>query len=186
MMNSSTALGADIAVSELALTHLDAAYNLARWLLKSDQEASDSVHDAFLRAIRYVDSYNGDNGRAWWLAIVRNVCFARLNESRRALKERVDLDTAEGQDSPALPYTDASALEDDLHNSQRAQRLSERLEHLRPDLREVIVLREFEDCSYREIADILDVPIGTVMSRLARARQLLRDALADPRSDHGL
>ena len=182
------AKSSDIAVSELALTHLDAAYNLARWLLKNEQDAADSVHDAFLRAVRYVDSYRGDNGRAWWLAIVRNCCFARLNERRRARKERIDIDTAERHDAAALPHTEASALEDDLHNVQRARQIANRLEHLPPDLREVIVLRELEDCSYREMADILDVPIGTVMSRLARARQLLRAALGEQpeRSDHGL
>jgi RNA polymerase sigma-70 factor, ECF subfamily len=188
MMKPSSAPGAAVAVRELAIAHLDTAYNLARWLLKSDQDAADSVHDAFLRAVRYVDTYRGDNGRAWWLAIVRNVCFTRLNERRRARKERVDLDTAEQHDAAALPHTEASALEDDLHNSQRARRLSNHLEYLPPDLREVIVLRELEDCSYREMADILDVPIGTVMSRLARARRLLRDALGESpdRSDHGL
>lgn len=177
-----------VAVSELALTHLDAAYNLARWLLRNEQDAADSVHDAFLRAVRYVDSYRGDNGRAWWLAIVRNCCFARLNERRRARKERVDIDAAERHDAMLLPHTDASALEDELHNTQRARLLSKHLEHLPPDLREIIVLRELEDCSYREMADILDVPIGTVMSRLARARNLLRAALSEQpvRSDHGL
>lgn len=173
------------AAGELALPHLDAAYNLARWLLKSDQDAADAVHDAFVRAAGNLHTYRGDNDRSWWLAIVRNCCFAILKARRRAPQE---LDAFETGDEISLPHTDADALEDNLHVAQCATQIAQHLERLPAEFREVIVLRELEDCSYREIADILDVPIGTVMSRLARARALLKRALTDcfSRIDDGL
>ncbi|MFL6714678.1 MAG: sigma-70 family RNA polymerase sigma factor [Sulfurifustis sp.] len=173
------------AAGELALPHLDAAYNLARWLLKSDQDAADAVHDAFLRAAGNMHTYRGDNGRSWWLAIVRNCCFAIMKARKRAPQA---LDAVETGDDASLPHTEAAALEDNLHAAQCATRIAQHLERLPPEFREVVVLREMEDCSYREIADILDVPIGTVMSRLARARTLLKRALADcfDRIDNGM
>ena len=164
------------AVAELALPHLDAAYNLARWLLKSDQDAADAVHDAFLRAAERFHTFRGDNARGWWLAIVRNCCLSLLSARRRAPRA---LDALGPEERASLPHTEAAAVEEDLDLAQRAARIVASLKDLPDDFREVIVLRELEDCSYREIAGVLDVPIGTVMSRLSRARALLRDRISD-------
>ena len=162
-------------VRDLALPHLDAAYNLARWLMGSEQDAADIVHTAFLRAARYVHTYAGGNARAWWLSIVRNCCLATFSARHR---REVPLDTLDEEGS--MPDGGAAnEIEDRLHLSQCAALVMRELQNLPLEFREVLVLRELEDCSYREIADILTVPIGTVMSRLARARGLMRKALAD-------
>jgi RNA polymerase sigma-70 factor, ECF subfamily len=163
-------------VRDLTLPHLDAAYNLARWLMGNEQDAADLVHIAFLRAARYIHTYAGGNARAWWLAILRNCCLATLAARERGEVSIDQLDAAAADD---LLHTDNSALEDQVHLSQCASLVIRELETLPREFREVLVLREIEDCSYREMADILSVPIGTVMSRLARARTLLRKALAD-------
>jgi RNA polymerase sigma-70 factor, ECF subfamily len=173
-------------VRDLTLPHLDAAYNLARWLMGNEQDAADLVHTAFLRAARYIHTYAGGNAKAWWLSIVRNCCIATLsNRSRRD----VSLDAMAEDDPVQLPHTGRSDIEDTVHLSQCAALIAEHLEALPREFREVLVLREIEDCSYREIADILSVPIGTVMSRLARARSLLKKMLIDHSVDantHGL
>ena len=159
-------------VRDLALPHLDAAYNLARWIIGSDDDAGDVVHTAFLRAARYVHTYAGGNARAWWLSIVRNCCLATLGARS---KREVSLESLESDDL-AFERRDDS-IEESLHLSQSAALILKELQSLPVEYREVLVLRELEDCSYREIADILSVPIGTVMSRLARARGLIRKAL---------
>ena len=159
---------------DLTLPHLDSAYNLARWLMGSPQDASDAVHTAFLRAARYVHTYAGGNARAWWLSIVRNCCLAIL--SGRQARE-VSLEALEaGVEN--LVAREADAPEEQLHLAQSAALVVNELGRLPAEFREVLVLREIEDLSYREIAEILGVPIGTVMSRLARARQMMRKALA--------
>jgi RNA polymerase sigma-70 factor (ECF subfamily) len=159
---------------DLTLPHLDSAYNLARWLMGSPQDASDAVHTAFLRAARYVHTYAGGNARAWWLSIVRNCCLAIL--SGRQARE-VSLEALEaGVEN--LVASEADAPEEQLHLAQSAALVVNELGRLPAEFREVLVLREIEDLSYREIAEILGVPIGTVMSRLARARQMMRKALA--------
>src|SRR5689334_25379313 len=159
---------------DLTLPHLDSAYNLARWLMGSPQDASDAVHTAFLRAARYVHTYAGGNARAWWLSIVRNCCLAIL--SGRQARE-VSLEALEaGVEN--LVASEAEAPEEQLHLAQSAALVVNELGRLPAEFREVLVLREIEDLSYREIAEILGVPIGTVMSRLARARQMMRKALA--------
>jgi len=160
-------------IRDLTLPHLDAAYNLARWLMRSDQDAADVVHTAFLRAARYVHTYAGGNARAWWLSIVRNCCLATFS-ARRA--NEVSLDELGGEEGQEIGSSDD--LESQLHLSQSAALVMKELEGLPLEFREVLVLRELEDCSYREIADILSVPIGTVMSRLARARGLMKKKLA--------
>jgi RNA polymerase sigma-70 factor (ECF subfamily) len=159
---------------DLTLPHLDSAYNLARWLMGSPQDASDAVHTAFLRAARYVHTYAGGNARAWWLSIVRNCCLAILSARRT---HDVSLDALEA-DAEDLLATEADAPEEQLHLAQSAALVVDELGRLPAEFREVLVLREIEDLPYREIAEVLGVPIGTVMSRLARARQMMRKALA--------
>ena len=159
----------------LALPHLDAAYNLARWLTGDDQDAQDVVQEAMLRAMRYFKGFHGDSARPWLLQIVRHTCFSWLKENRPA--DVVALE--DGSDS----YGDVAAPAADephavaLRNVDRA-RINLALAALPIVYRDVLVLREMADLSYREIAQIADVPIGTVMSRLARARGLMRQALA--------
>src|SRR5438445_3406501 len=154
-------------IDSLVQQHLDAAYNLGRWLLGNDADASDAVHDAYLRAVRSAHTYAGGKARAWWLAIVRNCCLAKLSARKRETHLR-SLDAA--NQSPAVAI---SEVEDCADAAQRHQLLTEHLRTLPPEFREALLLREFEDLSYREIADVLGVPIGTVMSRLARGRALL-------------
>jgi RNA polymerase sigma-70 factor (ECF subfamily) len=163
-------------VRDLTLPHLDAAYNLARWLMGSDQDAADVVHTAFLRAARYVHTYAGGNARAWWLSIVRNCCLATFSARNR---HEVSLEDLEAGDTQVASNLATDNVEEQLHLAQSAALIVEELERLPLEFREVLVLRELEDCSYREIADILSVPIGTVMSRLARGRGLLRKALVE-------
>jgi RNA polymerase sigma-70 factor, ECF subfamily len=161
-------------VRDLTLPHLDSAYNLARWLMGSPQDASDAVHTAFLRAARYVHTYAGGNARAWWLSIVRNCCLATLAARR---PRDLSLDDMEADSAANLASTAADEPEERLHLAQSAARVLKHLERLPTEYREVLVLREIEDASYREIGEILNVPIGTVMSRLARARMMMRKSL---------
>lgn len=166
-------------VGELALRHLDAAYNLGRWLLGNEEDAADAVHDAYLRATRGAHTYAGGNARAWWLAIVRNCCLAVLATRGR---ER-PLDEA----SAALPRTAANAVEEHADTARAQVRIVALLHALPAEFREALVLRELEDLSYREIAETLGVPIGTVMSRLSRGRALLQRALeADQETNDGV
>jgi len=158
-------------VGALALEHLDAAYNLGRWLLGNEQDAADAVHDAYVRAARAAQTYAGGNARAWWLAIVRNCCLAKLSSRKRETHLR-SVDSVREEAPPRV-----SEAEEHAQAAQRDALLAEQLRALPAEFREVLVLREFEDMSYREIADVLSVPIGTVMSRLARGRAQLQRAL---------
>jgi RNA polymerase sigma-70 factor (ECF subfamily) len=162
----------------LALPHLDAAYNLARWLTHNDHDAQDVVQDAAMRAMRYIGGVRAESARGWLLQIVRNTCYTWLKTNRPA--ERVVLDDVDEawQDFPA-----PAADEPHVAAARRSTRdeLNAAIAALPVAYREVIVLRELEDCSYGDIARIAEIPIGTVMSRLARARGLLRVALT-PRS----
>jgi RNA polymerase sigma-70 factor, ECF subfamily len=165
------------------LPHLDAAYNLARWLLRHDHDAEDAVQDAFLRAYRSFDHFRGGDGRAWLLTIVRNVCYSRLRTARQfATAEMFDENAHGSTDDPA--EANAIAWREINHPLLR-----QALEQLAPEFREVIVLHELEGLAYRDIAIVADIPIGTVMSRLARARRKLQTqflALAKPEATHGL
>jgi RNA polymerase sigma-70 factor (ECF subfamily) len=153
----------------ILLPHLDAAHNLARWLLGNHQDAEDTVQESYLRALTYFDSFHGDDGRAWLLAIVRHTCFEWLRKHRRYIELPVEhLELA--RDSAPSP----EALQ--LRNADRTA-VQRGLETLPPEYREVLVLREMEEMSYKQIARVTDVPIGTVMSRLARARRRLLEAL---------
>jgi RNA polymerase sigma-70 factor (ECF subfamily) len=168
-----TAAVASAWVGELAQRHLDAAYNLGRWLLGNEHDAADAVHDAYLRAARAANTYAGGDARAWWLAIVRNCCLTLL--AKRGRERPLD------ETAMAQPRTAANEVEERADRARTHARIAAHLRALPVEFREALVLREFEDLSYREIADALGVPIGTVMSRLSRGRSLLLRALeADP------
>ena len=158
---------------EAVLPHLNAAYNLAHWLTRNDTDAEDVVQEAYLRAFKFFGGFHGADGRSWLLAIVRNTCYTWMQHNR----------------SPELSVP----LEDELHEIeskdlnpeallvQRDDTLMVRqaLEELPVEFREVLVLRELEEMSYRDIASITDLPLGTVMSRLARGRKRLQLALTN-------
>jgi RNA polymerase sigma-70 factor (ECF subfamily) len=149
------------------LPHLNAAYNLARWLTRDDQDAQDVVQDACLRAFKYWKSFSGRDCRSWLLAIVRNTYYSWLRErsAQPVLTEDGEIDDVDD----AVPNPENVLLQ----NADR-QLLKAALEDLPAEFREAIVLREMEGLSYKEIADIASVPIGTIMSRLARARKRLQ------------
>ncbi len=148
--------------ARIALPHLDAAYNLARWLVRDPVLAEDVVQDAMLRGLTYVRTFRGDNARAWLLQIVRTTAYSRLAGRREGAELPEDLPD---------PADDPEAA---LAQAERHATLEQALAALPADLRECLVLRELEDMSYRDIARVVGVPIGTVMSRLWRARKLLR------------
>ena len=160
------------------LPHLDAAYNLARHLLRDAQDAEDMVQESFLKAVRFFDGFRGGDGRTWLLAIVRNTCFTQLRR-RRSAGEKIEFD--EELHSEVDAAADPAA---ELERAAAAATLDEAMSRLPVEFREVLVLRELEELSYKEIAHVAGVPIGTVMSRLARARQRLSIALgAAPKGD---
>ena len=154
---------------ECVLPHLDAAFNLARWLLRSRDDAEDVTQEAMLRAYRFFGGYRAGDARAWLLQIVRNCCYTWLQKNR-AGEELTDTMEETIPDEGDSPENLAIAGFD-------RERLASALDSLPPHFREVLVLRELEGCSYKEIASITGRPIGTVMSALARARQQLRNAL---------
>jgi RNA polymerase sigma-70 factor (ECF subfamily) len=157
---------------EVLLPHLDAAYNLARWLTRADQDAEDLVQTSYLRALKSFDGYHGTNSRAWLLSIVRNACYT-WHQQKRAREGATPFDEQiHGVDS------DATNPETQQLRKDRRALIRQAIEELPVELREVIALRELEELTYKEIASIAEIPIGTVMSRLARARQRLRDRLA--------
>jgi len=162
---------------ECVLPYLDAAYNLARYLLRDGHEAEEAVQEAFLRAIRHFSGFRGADGRAWILSIVRNTCYTQLRR-RRAGGEVVEFD----EETHSLEE-ELSAPEANLARSMAAASLHEGLGQLATEFREVLVLRELEGLSYKEIAHVTGVPMGTVMSRLARARKHLRVALGTGASE---
>jgi RNA polymerase sigma-70 factor (ECF subfamily) len=154
------------------------AYNLARWMMKNEPDARDAVQDAYLKAFRYFESFHGDSGRAWLLRIVRNVCYdaLRARDSQRNIVSLDEETAAEVPDSKPSPNVLA------IQNSTKL-RIREALEALPLEFKTVIILREFDGFSYKEISDIAGVPVGTVMSRLSRARQQLAGLLQEERED---
>jgi len=158
---------------ETVLPHLDAAFNYARWLTRNGADAEDVVQDACVRAVRFFSSLRDGDPRAWLFAIVRNTWYSRV--TRRAGAETQPLDIA--TDDPADGALDPEAR---LLQQRDVARVRKALEQLPADFREVLVLREIEGMSYKEIATIVQVPIGTVMSRLARARDRLSAVLKPP------
>jgi RNA polymerase sigma-70 factor (ECF subfamily) len=169
-MNEQRLSATESQFEQIVMPHLDAAYNLARWLAGNDHDAADIVQEACVRAFRFVGSCRGDNSRAWVLTIVRNTACSWLKKNRpRAVVPMDDNELAEIEDTNRAtePFhaADATAL--------RAA-----LEALPLEFREALVLRELEGLSYKEIAEVADVPVGTVMSRLARARRQLQNHFA--------
>jgi RNA polymerase sigma-70 factor (ECF subfamily) len=155
------------------LPHLDSAYNLARWIAGNDQDAEDVAQEACLRALKFFDGFHGEDGRAWLLAIVRNTCYDWLKKNRRnpqLLGSEEELETATDQS----PGPEAEQLK---KADRRLVQLG--LEALPAEYREVLVLRELEEMSYRQIAQVTDLPIGTVMSRLSRGRKRLQEILGE-------
>ena len=155
-----------------ALPHLDAAYNLARWLTQDESGAEDVVQDACLRAFRFLDHQHGPNPKAWFMAVVRNACIDWIKERRRRFQEEEFDETAHGAEASAIEPPDAAAARE-----SDARWLHRCVEALPREYREVLVLRELEELSYKEIGAIVGVPPGTVMSRLARGRELLQQRL---------
>ncbi len=161
------------------LPHLDAAYNLARWIMSNDQDAEDMVQEAYLRAYQYFVGFQGGNGRSWLLTIVRNTCYTWLRQNRtQGQTIELDEDLANDETETANPEV-ALTLRADSRLVRGA------MDKLPAEFRELLVLRELEDLSYKEIAGVTGVPIGTVMSRLARARQQLKRCLVALESKEG-
>ena len=163
------------------MPHLSAANDLARWLMRHPHDAEDVVQEAFLKAFRAFDQFSGGNAKAWILAVVRNVAMTRLGRARAhgkvvVLQDVIDeIEDGVGEGSPEpLPRPDEALIA--LDDRQRVHRA---LASLPQPLREILVLREFDDLSYQEIAEVIGAPVGTVMSRLSRARERMRRALGD-------
>jgi RNA polymerase sigma-70 factor (ECF subfamily) len=155
----------------IALPHFGAAYNLARWLVRDDHDAEDVVQEAYLRAFKFFRGYRGGDSRSWLLAIVRNTCYTWLQQNRsRELSESIEDKLDEVGFSPENPETR-------LLQTIDAQLVRQALDELPIAFREVLVMREMEELSYKQISTIADLPVGTVMSRLARGRKRLRELL---------
>ncbi len=167
----------------LMLPHLDAAYNLSFWLLRNKHDAEDAVQESYLNAFKSFQQYNGGNSKAWLLKIVRNACLARLRKQSR--------------ESQFIDYKEFEEIEKHCNHAFIDKQMSpEKIAHsaanqtiiwkcilqLSTDHRSILVLRQILELSYQEIATIADVPIGTVMSRLARAREELRNLLLQQRN----
>lgn len=159
-----------IRFERVVLPHLNSAVNLARWILRNRADSEDVVQEALLRAYRFFHRFHGVDARAWLLQIVRNTCYTWLEKNRPA-----ELMTEFNEEVHLRPAANPETL---AAQSNERELLTRALESLPAHAREVLVLRELEDCSYKEIADIVAIPIGTVMSTLARARKRLQRTLA--------
>src|ERR1044071_5768966 len=156
----------------MMLPCLDAAHNLARWLLRNEQDAQDVVQEAYLRAFKSFAGFHGSNGRAWLLTIVRNTSYTLLKKNRAA-----DLTTTFDEELHASDHESVSPATI-VEQSENAALIGEAMDQLPPEFREILTLRHQEGLSYKEIAEIAQIPPGTVMSRLARARAKLKECLA--------
>jgi RNA polymerase sigma-70 factor, ECF subfamily len=156
----------------LLVAHLDAAYNLARYLMRNEAEAEDVVQSAYVRAISHFASFRGGDGRAWLLTIVRNSCYDRMRK-RGASVQDADFDEALHSGGKQTPDPERALL-----LTEKTELVRKSLAELPAESREVLVLRELEELTYREIANIMGIPMGTVMSRLSRARQRLQETLS--------
>jgi len=153
---------------ELILPHLNAAYNLARWLTRNEQDAQDVVQESYLRAFRFFDGYRGEDGKPWLLAIVRNTCFTWRKREKGAKNEPFD------EVAHSAAAQSPNPEEELVHSAKRS--ILQRCIELLPDgFREIILMRELEEMSYRQISDVACLPVGTVMSRLSRARKRLEE-----------
>jgi RNA polymerase sigma factor (sigma-70 family) len=164
---------------QVVLPHLDAAYNLARWLVRRPQDAEDVVQEAYLRAFKFFGGYQGGDARAWVLKIVRNTSYSFLEKNHR------DSFVEEFDETVHTAVSEQSGVEGALLQSVDSRMLREALDELPVNFREVIVLRELEGMSYKEIAEVMDKPMGTIMSGLARARVQLKERLIRMRSEEG-
>jgi RNA polymerase sigma factor (sigma-70 family) len=158
---------------EVALPHMTAAYNLARWLTRDDHDAQDVVQEAYLRALKFFGGFRGGDARSWLLRIVRNTCYTWLQRNRPGA---MAVDFSE-EEVNKLQSTDPNP-ETEMLKKGNAELVKQALEELPVEFREVVIMRELEGLSYKEIADVADIPVGTVMSRLARARAKLQQRLA--------
>jgi RNA polymerase sigma-70 factor (ECF subfamily) len=168
---------------QLMLPHLDAAYNLARWLLRNEHDARDSVQDAYLRAFRAFTQFRGNDGRAWLLTIVRNVCYSKM----RSAKHVVEAEPFDENSHGIVNETAETA--ERLRHEVSGELLTATLSDLPEAMREIIVLHDLEGLSYKDISSVVGIPLGTVMSRLARARLRLQKELLQrlsKDSSHGL
>jgi RNA polymerase sigma-70 factor (ECF subfamily) len=152
---------------QIFLPHLDAAYNLARWLLRNDQDAEDAVQEAYMRAYKAFARFRGGDGKAWFMTILRNVCYTTIKKLRSR-------ETPEPFDEEIHQPVGESEAQEAFRQKANAETLHDALERLPDEFREVIVLHDLEGLAYKEIAAVAGIPIGTVMSRLARARGRLR------------
>lgn len=166
---------------QLVLIHTDAAYGLARWLMRNEAQAEDAVQEAYLRAFRFFGSFRGGDARPWLLGIVRNTCYTLLEREGASASPAEFHEDSHGEESMAagavlnFPINPETAA---IEGADRAL-VQQCLRALPTEYREALVLRELQECPYREIAAIAEVPIGTVMSRIARGRRLLRQALSE-------
>ena len=154
------------------LPHLDAAHNLARWLLRNEQDAQDVVQEAYLRAFKSFAGFHGSNGRAWLLTIVRNTSYTLLKKNRA-----VDLTTTFDEEIHASDHESISPATI-LEHAEDAELIGKAMNELPLEFREILTLRHQQDLSYKEIGEVLEIPIGTVMSRLARSRTKLKEYLS--------
>ena len=170
-----------LSFEQAVLPHLDAAYNLARWLTRNERDAEDVVQESYLRAFRFFAGFRGGDARAWLMRIVRNTCYSWLH-ANRPLQEATEFDETLLPPDSGSPNPEEAVLRND-----RGAVVRKALKTLPPNFREVLILRELEGLSYKEIADITGMPAGTVMSSLSRARDRLRhvlmseDAVSSPR-----
>ncbi len=160
-----------ISFEEAMLPHLDAAHNLAKWLLRNEEDAEDVVQEAYLRAFKSFAGFHGSNGRAWLLTIVRNTSYTLLKKNRV-----VDFTTTFDEEIHVSGHESVSPVTI-LEHSEDAKLITEAMNELPAEFREILTLRHQEGLSYKEIADIAQIPPGTVMSRLARARAKLKECL---------
>jgi RNA polymerase sigma-70 factor (ECF subfamily) len=154
---------------EIILPHLNSAYNLARWLTRNEHDAQDVVQESYLRAFRFFDGYHGGEPKAWLLAVVRNTCHTwRRREKRDVTKVLFD-------EAAHTPDPDTPNAEERLVEATKMNTLRHCIETLPVEFREVLVMRELEEMSYQQVADVAGLPVGTVMSRLSRARKRLEE-----------
>jgi RNA polymerase sigma-70 factor (ECF subfamily) len=170
LRRSATALAPGESFDDVVLPHLDAAYRLARWLMRNEHDAEDVVQEASLRAFRYFRTFTGGDGRAWFLRIVRNTCAGWRGRRVDALTDPFD----EEQHRSDRAASDPERL---LLQTDDATLVARAMRNLPGRFHQLLVLRELEGLSYRELADVMGIPMGTVMSSLSRARQALRGAL---------
>jgi RNA polymerase sigma factor (sigma-70 family) len=160
---------------QVVLPHLGAAYNLARWLTGNNHDAEDVVQESYLRALKFFGGFRGENSRPWLLTIVRNTCFTWLRQNRFSEFTELDEQIHGREREPRNPESIMLA-------ATHSETVRKAIEALAPEFREVIILREMEELSYKEISAITSIPVGTVMSRLARARSRLQELLAELRT----